>query len=235
MSRPIVSTYSLEIGGAHNISTYLSPLHYSGPSVALSGSWEKDFNHWSDRCRMRFEAEMKLQRTLNPAETAVMPSLTARFGWGLLWYRKLDARWEVEIGPMVDIAGGALYLMRNGNNPVTALASAGFDIEAAGSYRFRMGRVPVVVADRVRIPTASIFFSPEYGETYYEIWLGNHHGLSHAGWWGNAFGLDNLFSVSMQFGRRSLLLGYRFDFRTFNANHLTTNLLTNAAVVGLSF
>lgn len=231
--RPITSVYSLEIGGTRDLSTYLSPLYYDGFDIAMSGSWTKTFNHWPEHCVMRFEGGVDFQKMLNPAKTAGMWGLTGRFNWGLSWRQYFAESWQVTAGPMIDIYGGALYLMRNGNNPVSVLASAGVDVAASVSYRFRMGRIACEVADEIRIPTLSGFFCPGYGESYYEIYLGNHKNLAHFGWWGNAMGLDNLVSIKLDLGRTGLLLGYRFDLRTFQANYLKTRILRNAFVVGV--
>ena len=113
-------------------------------------------------------------------------------------------RWHFTLGGMFDLFGGALYLMRNSNNPVTPLAYAGIDLTASASFRFRFGRLPVVVRDVVRIPSAGAFFSPQYGETMYEIYLGNRKDLVHFGWWGNSFGIDNMLAFDLMFGRKFL-------------------------------
>lgn len=231
--RPVTSVYSFEIGQARDLSTYLSPLYYDGLDLALSGSWTKSFQRWPDRCVMRFGSSVNIQRMLNPAGTAMMWGLTARFNWGLLWRKTLLRDWQFTLGPMIDIYGGAMYLTRNSNNPVNALASAGLDLAGSVSYRFRLGRIPVEVADEVSVPTLSGFFSPQFGETYYEIYLGNRKGLAHFGWWGNAMGVDNLLSLKLSLGRTGLMLGYRFDLRTFRADALKTQLLRNAFVIGI--
>lgn len=231
--RPVLSVYSVEIGGARDISTYLSPLYYSGTSYAVNGSWTKTFNHWPDRCVMRFEGGVNLDNMLNPAKTARMYGLTAHFGWGLSWRKKFASSWQVTAGPMLDLYGGALYLARNGNNPVTALASAGIDAAGSISWSGRIGRFPVTVADEVSIPTLSGFFCPEYGESYYEIYLGNRKNLAHFGWWGNNFGVNNLLSFKINFGKTGMMLGYRLDLRTFKANNLETGLMRNAFVIGV--
>lgn len=231
--RPVTSIYSIEAGAARTISTYLSPLYYTGMDYAVSGSWTKSFNRWPDRCVMRFEAAFNFQNMLNPAKTAAMYGLTGRFNWGLAWRHRFGAGWQITAGPMIDIYGGALYQTRNGNNPVSALASAGLDIQASVSRRFRIGRLPVEIADEVRIPSVSAFFCPEYGESYYEIYLGNRRGLAHCGWWGNAFGIDNLISFRMNFGRTGMTIGYRFDMRVFKANSLEIQIMRNAIVIGV--
>lgn len=231
--RPVTSVYSLEIGAARDLSTYLSPLWYTGPDVALTGSWSKAFQHWPGRCTMQFAAAVDFQWMLNPARTARMAGLTAQFGWGLSWRHPLGRGWEVEAGGMIDLWGGVLYQMRNGNNPATALAYGGIDARGALTWHTRWGRLPVTLLDEVRIPTAGAFFTPGYGESYYEIYLGNHRGLLHFGWWGNAPGVDNLLALRLHLGRTGLQVGYRLDLRTLRANHLLTQVMRNALVIGV--
>lgn len=226
--------YTVEVGGARDISTYLSPLYYHGADYGLAGLWSRPFGPLRERVRMGFEADLHFRNMLNPAGSARMLGATARFGWGLHAVWDFTERWTVSAGGAVDLYGGALWLLRNGNNPVSAIASVGLDLTASVSYRFRMGRLPVTIDDRVSLPTLSAFFCPEYGESYYEIYLGNRHGLVHCGWWGNAPGVNNLLTFSLHFGSRALVLGYRLNLRTFAANHLDTRLLTNAFVIGWS-
>lgn len=232
-SRPVTGIYSLEIGGTHDLSTYLSPLFYDGTDFTLSGIWTKDFQRWSDRCVMRFEGDISLRLSENPAKTAMMYGLTAHFGWGMSWRHRFLRHWQVTIGPMLDIFGGAMYLARNGNNPVNAMAYAGLDIAASLSYKFKIGRIPCRVVDEVRVPAVGGFFCPGYGETYYEIYLGNHKNLAHFGWWGNSMGVNNLLSLRLKLGRTGMMIGYRLDLRTFHANNLKTQQLRNAFVIGI--
>lgn len=233
MQRPVTSVYNVELGGARDLSTYLSPLYYKGFDIALSGSWSKAFNVRPESWLMRFEGGVNFSDMMNPAKTARMYSMQARFNWGMLWRCHPANRWQVAVGPMLNVYGGALYLMRNSNNPVSVIASAGIDIAAMGSFRFNIGSLPVILSDELRIPTLSAFFNPEYGETYYEIYLGNHRGLAHCGWWGNAFGIDNLLSLKLDFGRTAMQVGYRVDFRSFWSDGLNTHLLRNAFVIGV--
>lgn len=227
-SRPVTSVYGIEIGRARSLSTYLSPLYYEGMDYSLQSSWTKDFQRWSDRCIMRFEGGVDFQYLENPVKTAIMYGMTARFGWGMSWKKNFARDWQVTVGPMLDIYGGAMYAPQNGNNPVNAIAYTGFDAAASLSWTGKWGKLPVRIADEIRIPTIGAFFCPGYGESYYEIYLGNHSNLVHCGWWGNSWSVDNLLSLRLYLGRTSLQLGYRFDLRQFMANNLSTQLLRNA-------
>lgn len=232
---PITQVYSLEFGGVTAYSSYLSPMRYRGWGLALTGEWSKNLRQNPGKVLMSFAAKVDCGSMLNPAKSAGMLGSTAYFGWGLAAQWHPSCRWHLTLGGMLDLYGGALYLTRNGNNPVTPLAYTGIDLTASASYGFRLGRLPVVVRDVVRIPSVGVFFSPQYGETMYEIYLGNRKDLVHFGWWGNNFGIDNLLAFDLMFGRKFLRLGYRLDLRTFHSENLDTQILRNSFTIAYGF
>lgn len=233
MSRPVTGVYALEIGHKNVLATYLSPLHYTGTDIGVYGEWTKAMPfspyHWG----MNFEAGADFASMLNPAETAKMIGLNAFFKWGMSWRTTIPGQVTLSVGPTFDIDGGCYYLMRNSNNPVQVMASVGLGLRAYASRPFKIGRLNFLLRDRVSLPSLSVFFSPQYGETYYEIYLGNHDGLVHAGWWGNKFRLDNLLSVTLDFGRTAMMLGYRFNADTQWVNNLNTRIFTHSFVIGV--
>ncbi|MCH5226529.1 MAG: DUF3316 domain-containing protein [Muribaculaceae bacterium] len=232
-SRPVSGFYNFEIGGKRVQATYLTPLTYKGTSYAVSGSWSKAMPFSPESAVMQFDASVEYSNLLNPARTARMLGLMADFSWDLSWRKRLPMDFQVTAGGGVEISGGAYYLLRNGNNPVQAIANISLMLSASASKHFKIGRLPILVTDRVKLPSLGIFFNPEYGETYYEIYLGNHKGLAHAGWWGNNFRIDNLLSVTLDFGRTAMMLGYRLNVYNQWANNLNTKIITNSFVIGI--
>ena len=233
LPRPVTSVYRLEVGAANARSTYLSPLRYSGSIWSVSGDWSKAFQKNPEHLVMSFSAALNYRSMLNPPGSARMLGIDARFDWGMAYRWHLPENLQLTAGALFDLTGGALYLPRNGNNPVTIPARVGFDIDASLSWRFKIGKLPMLLTERVSIPFIGAFFSPQYGETFYEIYLGNHSGLAHCGWWGNNFGINNLLSVKMDFGRTALEIGYRYDYKSYYANHLFTATAANSFVIGV--
>lgn len=182
---------------------------------------------------MHFDGKVCFDNLSNPAGTARMIGLNAGFKWGISWRNVFPNGVQVTGGGSVDIDGGAYYLLRNGNNPVQAMATAAISARLSASRPFRIGAIDFLIADKVSVPSLSVFFSPEYGETYYEIYLGNHSGLVHAGWWGNNFRIDNLLSATFDFGRTAAMIGYRFSVDTQWANNLNTKIFTHSLVLGI--
>lgn len=232
-SRPVTGIYSVEIGGKDVLATYLSPLHYKGTSFALSGAWNKAMPFSPRSAIMHFNAYASFDNMLNPAETARMVALNASFSWGMSWRTQLPWRLQLTAGGSFGIDGGAYWLMRNGNNPIQAMGSVNIATRASLGRPFKIGCLPLLVRDEVSLPSLGVFFSPEYGESYYEIYLGNRHGLVHPGWWGNNFRIDNLLSVTFDFGRTAAMIGYRFKADTQWANCLNTKIFTHSIVIGV--
>ena len=107
----------------------------------------------------------------------------------------------------------------------------GWSMTLGGAH---FGRLPVTFADSASLPTLGAFFCPQYGQSYYEIYLGERSGLAHFGWWGNCFGINNHLTMSLHFrNRKSLVLGYRLYVRNNRANHLTNQYVTNAFTVAI--
>lgn len=233
-NRPIRSRYTLEIGGRHSYSSYLSPLVYHGPDFTINGSWRKKMP-FDPRWDMEFKGGVDFSDSRNPAGNASMLLLQANFSWGMERMFQLPADFRLGVGAQAECEGGVIYLRRNSNNPANALARIGIDATLSVSRPCRLGRLSITPFEQFALPTVGAFFCPEYGETYYEIYLGNRRGLVHCGWWGNNFGLDNLLGAELNFGRRSIVLGWRCRLQTVFANNIDTQLWNNSAVIGISF
>lgn len=233
MSRPVTGTYGFGIGKTSVKASYLSPLTYTGTRFSAWGSWTKAMPFNPEHAVMRFDFEGDFCNLLNPARTARMVGLNAEGSWDMAWRKRLAHNFQITAGGGLDFQGGAYYLLRNSNNPVQAMVNISLMLTASASKHFTIGKLPVLISDRVKLPSLGAFFCPEYGETYYEIYLGNHKGLAHCGWWGNNFRIDNLLSVTLDFGRTAMTLGYRLNVTTQWANNLNTKIITNSFVIGV--
>lgn len=233
VQRPIIGSYRLELGSRSAYSTYLSPFSYKGTYFALSGFWSKVLPQNPRHLAMHFEGRAGFGRLLNPARTASEIDFHAQAQWGLEWQKRFCNNWLVGVGGSAGAYGGLLYLPRNGNNPVSAQFALGVAATGYASRHFKIGSLPVLVSDRITLPLMSGFFCQEYGESYYEIYLGNRKGLAHFGWPGNRFGIDNLLSVTFDLRTTALECGYRFSMQNERANHLTTRIFNHAFVFGI--
>lgn len=233
LSLPVTSYYNLELGSTSVKASYLSPLSYTGPRYSLAGMWSKAMPFNPENAVMQFDVDADFSYLLNPAKTARMVGLYGDFSWTMSWRKRCGKDFQFTLGAGPEISGGAYYLIRNSNNPVQAMANFSLLLSASASKHFNIGRLPILISDRVKLPSLGVFFCPGYGETYYEIYLGNHKGLAHAGWWGNNFRLDNLLSVTLDFGKTAMMVGYRLNVTTQWANNLNTKIVSNSFVIGV--
>ncbi len=231
--RPVTGSYAFEIGGTETVSTYLSPLKFTGKIFGASGRWGKALPYNAEKAVMEFNASLYFSDMLNRSHTASMNGISASFDWGMSWRKNIYTNLQLSLGGKIGVEGGALYLGRNSNNPVTAIADLSIYPTAGISYHFRCGKLPILVTDRLTLPLAGLFFSPEYGETYYEIYLGNHSGLIHPGWWGSDCRISNSLSAILDFGRTSMEIGYRFSFSNQYSSHLTTRRISHLFSIGV--
>lgn len=230
----IVSAYTLSVGRADHISTYISPLNYHGPMLGVSGAWSKGMPFSPLKWRMRFDGGLHGGRLINTPGTALLYSAGADFSWGMARCWTPAPGWHLSVGGAAGIDADADVLLHNSNNPVSADIWSGLSLTAHTSFSTHFGRLPVTLTERIALPLAGAFFMPGYGESYYEIYIGNHSGLIHFGYPGNAFALTSDFSLSMHFRRATLSVGYRFDYTHRTANNLLTRRALNALTITLT-
>ncbi|MDE6368213.1 MAG: DUF3316 domain-containing protein [Muribaculaceae bacterium] len=234
--RPVMAAYTLEVGASYLSDTYLTPLKYKGQSYALSYERMQAMRFSPENWVMRLTGRLGLNRALNPARNAAMWDLDLELSWGMMHRWQIAAVSGLQLygggSTMADI--GALYLARNGNNPVAAKAAWTVGITGAAVYNFKISRLPICLRYQPTLPVTGVFFSPDYGELYYEIYLGNHSGLVHGAWWGNYFRLNNLLTADLRLGATNLRIGYSGDILSTKVNNIVTRRITHAVTIGVS-
>lgn len=234
--RPVAAAYTLGIGSAHVCNTYLTPLHYDGLSASLAYERMQAMAFCPERWVMQLTGSLTVDATHNPAHNADMTGLRLRLGWAMMHRWRINAVPGLSIyaGGYTDIAGGGLLLARNGNNPAQAEAAWTVGVKAMAAYSMRLGRLPVTLRYSAHTPLTGIFFSPDYGELYYEIYLGNHSGLVHAAWPGNYFRLDNLLTADLHLGNTSLRVGYACDVFSSKSSGIVSRNIAHRLVIGVT-
>ncbi len=231
------SEQHLEFTAGHKVlrCTYLSPLTYSGPAYGIGYEWCR--RTWNDgKIGMQARADIDYGYLLSPVKNSRMYDLSLNLQWGVERYWNPIYGLTVGGGATVGIDGGAIYLLRNGNNPVQALFWAGASLTLRGEYdKIRLLGKKLIIYDHLEIPTIGAFFCPQYGETYYEIYVGNHSGLAHFGWWGNRPHVKNRLLADWQLGKYALSLGFEYRYEGLECNDITTRQSVCSAILGIRF
>lgn len=227
----------LDVTWGHHTSrcTYLSTQTYTGPGYGVSFEWNRPT--WMDgKILQSARADLEYGYLLSKSKNSRMYDLDLSIQWGVerIWNPLTGL--NVSAGASAGVDGGVMYLPRNGNNPAQALMWAGMSLTAHAIYdRFRLAGKPFSVTGSVELPSIGCFFSPAYGETYYEIYLGNHKGLAHFGWWGNRPQIKSRLIADWQLGRHALTLGVDYRYQGLECNHLTTRRAVISAIIGMRF
>ncbi|MCM1320278.1 MAG: DUF3316 domain-containing protein [Muribaculaceae bacterium] len=232
---PIVleTTYTVEVGAERAFNTYLSPLLQTGWTVGLAGEWSRPMGH-SDIWGQQIGARARLGVMTNPAGNAYMDDVQADLSWCAIQGFKPMRGLTLGVGAGALLQGGVLYVPRNSNNPVAARAYVGATLEGRAVYSFKLFGTPLRLIEAVSLPSLGVFFSPHFGQSYYEIYLGETHGLARCGWWGNRFAINNHVALEIPVCSTRLRLGYRFEVANSIASGIDSRVTTHTFTLGIS-
>ena len=232
--RPVLTVYTAEFGASKIADTYLSPLKYDGLYAALHFERMQAMRFNPDRWVMQLEFDAEVDQALSPSRNAEMWYGGVDVSWGMMH------RWQVAKGVTLAAGGsttldlGCRYSMRNGNNPASARAAWTVNATGYAAWNFNIGSLPVTLCYQPTLPVIGAFFAPEYGQLYYEMYLGNWDGLAHAAHWGNYFEMENVITADLRFSATSLRIGYRNSILSTHINNLTPRMATHGIVLGLT-
>lgn len=231
--RVLSTTYTLEVGAERAFNTYLSPLSHSGWTMGLSGEWSRSIGNsllWSQD----IGACVRVGLLENPAHNAAMNDLDLALSWRALRSFTPLPDLCLGVGAGALFEAGMLYLPRNANNPVAARAYLGISLEGKAAYTVNLWGKKFRLLESLSLPSLGAFFSPHYGQSYYEIYLGNTSGLVRCGWWGNRFALSNHFALEIPVCRTRLRIGYRLDVQNSLASAINSRITTHSVTLGIN-
>lgn len=233
--RPVASAFTFEIGRQSALDTYLSPIRYSGLDVALGYERLRAAGFAPEKWLTRHNASVNFASMNNQSGSGAMMSLYLDYSFAMLRRWQLGRGLWLAGGGEAALTLGGLYNLRNSNNPATAKVAIDLGATAMASYHLRVGWLPLTFRYQVSLPVVGAFFSPAFGQSYYEMfYIGNTAGIVHFGAWHNRVDLRNYLSVDIHVGKRALRLGYRQLMRTTHVNHLDTQVLGHMFVLGIS-
>lgn len=230
---PTRSMFTLDMGYASIHDSYLTPITYEGLGLGLAyeasklckqGNWQWQLNVGADYNYVE-----------NPAQNNDLQKLMGDLSFAMQrrWANAVAGRLNLSVGPMTQLRAGIVYNAVNSNNPVTVRAHWNVGAAAGADFHTRLGRKPITLRYQVQLPVVGVFFAPEYDESYYEIYLGNHRNLAHLGWWGNRLDMTHYLGAEVRLGGTVMSLGYRTRLEHWKVNNLKVHDVTHALVLGI--
>jgi hypothetical protein len=222
------------IGKTDVYDTYLSPLKYSGTSWGLFHEKIKMTRLMNGNVSIQHLINLEFAKTKNPTATANNYEGYLEYGCGLYYRLKPVNQLRFFAGLQADGLFGIIYNTRNGNNPVSGKINVNLNASGMAVYQFRIKQQPFLLRYQLDIPTVGIMFSPEFGQSYYNISVGDNENLIHFAFLHNQWIARNCFSIELPFNNFTLRLAYMNRIYETKMNSLDTHILSNLFYIGFS-
>lgn len=233
-NRYIMRSTMIGAGYANVFDTYLSPLEYTGPEVRFLLENMRFTHLMNGNVSAQHLFQVNFDYTKNISKSSEAYSGLVNYSFSLHYHKQYNERFKLLFGPMLDINGGVVYNRRNSNNPAQAKAYASLGGSAMAIYKFNIGRNPFTLRYQANLPLLGIMFSPEYGESYYEIFgLGNGGKNVLFTSLHNSPSLRQLLTLDIPVHRSTLRLGYVCDLQQSKVNKLKCHTYSHTFMIGV--
>ena len=224
------------VGRSYLYDSYLSPLTYEGTAISLIHDRLKGSSSFDGKLMLQNQFRLQTGVTKNPTSSA------SEY-WGSLYYNLNgylpilnyninSSKLRIYGGGGPELSLGGIYNVRNSNNPGSLKSYANLNVSAMAIYNWKS----LTFRWQVSSPFVGIFFSPEYGHSYYEIFtLGNNKGTIHLGSYHNQLSLRNYFTVDIPVNNLTIRTGYMWDYYSSDVNKLVTKISSHQFLIGLAF
>lgn len=221
------------IGHTHLLDTYLSPVAYTGPVIYIQHDTER-LARWGGGAvtvQGHFSGHMALPRSQADDDKAMDGGAEGTAIWH--WNTYLPCRTRLAIGGMAEMGVGFSYLMRGGNNPAQGRLYADVGLSALCEQPFRIGKRHGWATLQVDLPLMGAMFSPNYGQSYYEIFSLGHYDhnvcLTHPF---NAPSGRCKATITIPFCGAYVSLGYGANIRQSDVNRLKQHSWNHSFLIG---
>lgn len=232
--RHVVRSTMVGAGFSNVFDTYLSPLEYKGPEVRFLLENMKMTRLMGGKVSSQHLFQINFSYTKNPNKAVKSYSGLVNWSYALHYQKQYNERLKILFGPMIDVNAGVIYNQRNSNNPAQAKAYASLGASAMAIYKFHIGHCPVTLRYQANLPLMGIMFSPEYGESYYEIFELKNGGKNvlftslH-----NMPSLRQMVTFDVPVKHSILRIGYICDIQQAKVNNLKSHMYGHDFMVGV--
>ena len=232
--RVVVKSAQFGVSLQNNLDTYLSNYNYTGYGLHFAHESFRDAH--TGNYRWKYQRLLNSRIAYNTQKGNMQFAGIVSYSWSGYHPFSIGKRLKLLAGAQIQLEGGALYNLSNSNNPVsaklrTALAASGMAI-----YHFPVFGDDWVARYQIDIPLVGVMFTPEFGQSYYEMSLGHlgsiasmTHPLNNPSW-RHMLSLD----IPLHVKRHSatLRLSYIADLYQSNINNIRCHMYHHAITFG---
>lgn len=233
-TRYVMRSTLFGVGHSNVFETYLSPLEYTGTEVRFLHESMRMTRLLGGKVSGQSLIQVNASYNKNISQTAEMYAGLVNWSYALHYqFRMNDDKLKILVGPMLDLNGGVVYNRRNSNNPAQAKAYGGLGASGMLIYKFRIARYPLTVRYQANLPLLGVMFSPEYGESYYEIFsLGNGGRNVLFTSLHNNPSLRQIVTLDFPIRNVTMRVGYVCDIQQSKVNNLKSHAYSHDFMIG---
>ena len=226
------------LGTSNVLDTYLSQEHFKGAGVSFLSTIER--NRTDCRWSTIMEHEANISSVKDRPDSKHELEGAYNFYWGKLYsWQLMDNRLKLQAGGLVNASLGVIYNTSNSNNPAQARAHLNLMPTGTAAYRFQLFKHNLVARYELSLPLAGIMFSPNYGQSYYEIFSrGNYdHNIVpttfvSAPEWRHMLTID--IPLTTRPSSLTLRIGYLGNMQQAKVNNLRQHVYTHRILIGVT-
>ena len=234
-NKVITNTQMLGIGAVNTLDTYLSPEEYTGTELRyISHSVRENGTKLSRELLHQAQILSVRNRRENNNELGGFYNFQYNWQYALGQWNIGEGELHLKAGGGIDTRLGFLYNMRNSNNPAQAYGQVNIAPNAVAAYRFRLRNLPFQLRYEVQLPILGLAFSPNYGQSYYEIFTRDNydHNLVVTSPV-SAPSLRQLLTLDFTVRHTTFRIGYLGDYQQAKINQLRQHVWSNLLVLGI--
>ena len=228
----------LGIGYTDILDTYLSPEKYRGTDL-----------RFLSHTRREKDSTCLVHQLLHEGCIATADNRSGNggeIGGGYTFAYSLLRKWQMPVGSChlrllaggtAELSVGFLYNTRGSNNPAQARLALQLKPTVAADFDFRLFRRqqrPFTLHYEASAPLCGLMFSPNYGQSYYEIFSrGNYDHNCVPTTIASTPSLQQMLTLDFRALHTTWRIGYLGDWRQASVNNLKQHTYTHALVFGI--
>lgn len=227
------SAYQLGIGNTRILDTYLSQEKFSGLGLTFLATVEREKP--GSRWVTLMEHQACFSTVDDRADTQHELQGDYTFYFGRLHRWQFAHGWTLQAGGMLAANAGFIYNTGNSNNPAQARLSANLMPTATVSKSLQLFHRSCKVRYEVQLPFVGVMFSPNYGQSYYELFnRGNYDHNVVPTTFVSAPSFRQQLTVSYSVTpHTALTIGYLGDYQQADVNNLKSHIYHHRIMIGL--